>query len=182
MDGSTSGTSPASVSGGPDFHGLCSRSLVLKILTDWSGYVWPLAPLLHKKRFLRRVLQHEDERNPTFCALVLSTCAVTVTTLRRRCFLRYRHVTVDKCIGIIDRAQMLHPPVYSVDWCIACYNVASSLHALDGLAELRVYQAIKDAMAGVQWLLFCDEARDARSLHDQEILKRLYWLMSMWQL
>ncbi|KAG7131286.1 hypothetical protein HYQ45_010085 [Verticillium longisporum] len=175
--------SPTVVSGGLDFHGLCSRSLVLSILTDWSRFVWPLASLLHKKRFLRRVLQREDERNPTFCALVLSTCAVTVTTLRRNSFHKYRGVTVAKCIGLIEQGQMLQrPAAYTLDWCISCYNVASSLHALDGDAELRVYQAIKDAMAGVQWLLFCDGERETRSLHDQEMLKRLYWLMSMWQL
>ncbi|KAM0275144.1 hypothetical protein ACHAQH_007518 [Verticillium albo-atrum] len=175
--------SPTSVSGGHDFHGLCSRSLVLTILTDWSRFVWPLASLLHRKQFLHRVLQHEDETNPTFCALILSTCAVTVTTLRRRSFHKYRGVTVERCVGIIDQEKMLQrPAVYTLDWCISCYNVASSLHALDGFAELRVYQAIKDAMAGVQWLLFCDSARETRSLHDQEMLKRLYWLMSMWQL
>ncbi|KAH7116446.1 hypothetical protein EDB81DRAFT_819592 [Dactylonectria macrodidyma] len=175
--------SPVSVSGCHDFHGLCSRSLVLTILTDWSRFVWPLASLLHKKRFLQRLLQREDESNPTFCALVLSTCAVTVTTLRRRSFQKYRGVTVAKCVGIIDQEHMLQrPAAYTLDWCISCYNVASSLHALDGVAELRVYQAIKDAMAGVQWLLFCDGERETRSLHDQEMLKRLYWLMSMWQL
>ncbi|KAG7143157.1 hypothetical protein HYQ45_000624 [Verticillium longisporum] len=175
--------SPTVVSGGLEFHGLCSRSLVLSILTDWSRFAWPLASLLHKKRFLRRVLQREDERNSTFCALVLSTCAVTVTTLRRNSFHKYRGVTVAKCIGLIEQGQMLQrPAAYTLDWCISCYNVASSLHALDGEAELRVYQAIKDAMAGVQWLLFCDGERETRSLHDREMLKRLYWLMSMWQL
>ncbi|EGY22466.1 uncharacterized protein VDAG_03904 [Verticillium dahliae VdLs.17] len=175
--------SPTVVSGGLEFHGLCSRSLVLSILTDWSRFAWPLASLLHKKRFLRRVLQREDERNSTFCALVLSTCAVTVTTLRRNSFHKYRGVTIAKCIGLIEQGQMLQrPAAYTLDWCISCYNVASSLHALDGEAELRVYQAIKDAMAGVQWLLFCDGERETRSLHDREMLKRLYWLMSMWQL
>ncbi|KAG7147228.1 hypothetical protein HYQ46_003940 [Verticillium longisporum] len=78
--------------------------------------------------------------------------------------------------------MLQRPAAYTLDWCISCYNVASSLHALDGEAELRVYQAIKDAMAGVQWLLFCDGERETRSLHGREMLKRLYWLMSMWQL
>ncbi|KAM0324917.1 hypothetical protein ACHAQA_007883 [Verticillium albo-atrum] len=184
LEETTSQTSPASAPGGHDFYGLCSRAVVLTILTDWSRFVWPLASLLHKKRFLRRVLQHEDETNPIFRALVLSTCAVTVTTLRRRSAYKYRSVTVEKCVGLIDQDDMLRRPrdAYTPEWCLACYNVASSLHALDGLAELRVYQAIKDAMAGVQWLLFCDAARETRSLHDQEMLKRLYWIMSMWQL
>ncbi|KAM5347348.1 hypothetical protein ACJ41O_010353 [Fusarium nematophilum] len=152
----------------------------MTILTDWSRFVYPLAPLLHKKRFLQRILQHEDERNPTFCALVLSTCAVTVSTLRRRSFHNYPGVTVEKCVGIIDREQMLWPVSYTLDWCIARYNIASALNALYGLDDVRVYHGIKDAMAGVQWMLF--HSRETRSVHDQEMLKRLYWLIAMWQL
>ncbi|KXJ93602.1 hypothetical protein Micbo1qcDRAFT_183248 [Microdochium bolleyi] len=154
-----------------EFHGLCSRALILSILTDWASH-----------HFLHRLLSREDERNPVFCALVISTVAVTVTTLRRLSFQNYPHVTVHQCVAAIDRENMLQPRTYTVDWCISCYNIASSFHALDGQAELRQYQGIKDAITGVQWLLFCDPARDGMALHDREVLRRLYWLMTMWQL
>ncbi|UPL02196.1 hypothetical protein LCI18_013130 [Fusarium solani-melongenae] len=179
-DDQSSQASPDSRPGDSDFKGLCSRSLVLTILTDWSRFVYPLAPLLHRKKFLKRVLQHEDERNPTFCALVLATCAMTVSTLRRRSFYNYRSVTVDKCIDIIEREHMLLPVSYTPEWCLTRYNIASSLSALYGLDDMRVYQAIKDAMAGVQWFLFHEKGTE--SVHDQELVKRLYWLLGMWQL
>lgn len=179
-DNQSSHASPDSRLGDSDFKGLCSRSLVLTILTDWSRLVYPLAPLLHRKKFLKRVLQHEDERNPTFCALVLATCAMTVSTLRRRSFYNYRSVTIDKCIDIIERENLLWPVSYTAEWCLSRYNVASALSVLYGSDDIRVYQAIKDAMAGVQWLLFHGKATE--SVHDHELVKRLYWLLGMWQL
>ncbi|RSL93305.1 hypothetical protein CEP52_013348 [Fusarium oligoseptatum] len=172
--------SPDSRPGDLDFKGLCSRSVILTILTDWSRFVYPLAPLLHRKKFLKRFLQHEDERNPTFCALVLATCGMTVSTLRRRSFYHYRSVTVDKCIDIIERENLLWPISYTPEWCLSRYNVASALSALYGLDDMRVYRSIKEAMAGVQWLLFHEKGTE--SVHDQELMKRLYWLLGMWQL
>ncbi|RSL83228.1 hypothetical protein CEP51_004640 [Fusarium floridanum] len=172
--------SPDSRPGDLDFKGLCSRSVILTILTDWSRFVYPLAPLLHRKKFLKRFLQHEDEKNPTFCALVLATCGMTVSTLRRRSFYHYRSVTVDKCIDIIERENLLWPISYTPEWCLSRYNVASALSALYGLDDMRVYRSIKDAMAGVQWLLFHEKGTE--SVHDQELMKRLYWLLGMWQL
>lgn len=165
-----------------DFHNLWPRALVLDILTDWADQVYPLAPLLHRQTFLHRFLTREDEHSPVFCALVLSTCAVTISTLRRLSYQKYPNVTVLQCLDAIEQGSMLHPRKYTLDWCISCYNVASSFHALDGQEELRQYQMIKDAIAGAQWLLFCDPGRDAMSLHDREILRRLFWLMTMWQL
>ncbi|KAJ4307898.1 hypothetical protein N0V84_012426 [Fusarium piperis] len=179
-DNQSSQASPDSRPGDSDFKGLCSRSLILTILTDWSRFVYPLAPLLHRKKFLKRVLQHEDERNPTFCALILATCAMTVSTLRRRSFYNYRSVTIDKCIDIIEREHLLWPVSYTPEWCLSRYNIASALSVLYGLDDMRVYQAIKDAMAGVQWLLFHEKGTE--SVHDQELVKRLYWLLGMWQL
>ena len=172
--------SPASVSGDHGFPGLGSRSLVLRVLTDWARFIYPLAPIQHKKRFLHRILCNEHETDPVFRAVVLSTCAVTVTTLRRRSFHNYPAVTADICIGIIEQYQLLAPAEYTLDWCIARYNVASSLFAVGGVTEERIFRAIKDAMAGVQWLLYHDER--SRSVHDQEMLKRLHWLLGMWQL
>ena len=174
--------SPAVFSQNTAFHGLCPRALVLDILTDWADQVYPLAPLLHRQAFLHRFLAREDEHSPVFCALVLSTCAVTISTLRRLSYQKYPTVTVLQCLDAIEQGDMLCPRKYTLDWCISCYNVASSFHALDGQEELRQYQMIKDAIAGVQWLLFCDPGRDAMSLHDREILRRLFWLMTMWQL
>ncbi|KAH7033708.1 uncharacterized protein B0I36DRAFT_266925 [Microdochium trichocladiopsis] len=174
--------SPFVTDGDGDFHGVCSRSTILTILTDWADQVYPLAPLLHRQTFLHRLLSREDERNPVFCALVLSTCAVTVSTLRRLSFQKYPGVTVMRCVAAIDQAQMLQPRTYTLDWCICCYNVASSLSALDGPQFLRQYETIKDAIAGVQWLLFCEPRREVMALHDREISRRLFWLMTMWQL
>lgn len=87
---------------------------------------------------------------------------------------------MDKCIDIIEREHMLLPVSYTPEWCLTRYNVASALSALYGLDDMRVYQAIKDAMAGVQWLLFHEKGTE--SVHDQELVKRLYWLLGMWQL
>jgi len=105
-----------------------------------------------------------------------------MSTLRRRSFHTHRGLTFQGCIEAIHRDKLLEDASYSLDWCIASYNVASTLNVMHGHDDRRVYRAIKDAMAGVQWNLFRQNQRDGRSVHDEEMLKRLYWLIAMWQM
>lgn len=151
----------------------------MTILTDWSRHVYPLAPLQHKKTFLNRLLRRDDLTDPEFAAVVLSTCAVTVSTLRRRSFHNYPSVTVEACVEAIERERMLSPHGYSLGWSISNYNIACSIRA-NSVEDIHVYRHLKDAMAGVQWLVFHDKG--TKTLHDEEITKRLYWFVAAWQL
>lgn len=114
-----------------------------------------------------------------FAAMVISVCSVTVSTLRRRSFEEYPQITVDRCISIIEDNKLLEFQKYTVDWCIAWYHIASALQVNLGPENHRVYRAIREAMASVNYLLCFKEVEQTRQ--DREILKRLYWLLYMWQ-
>ena len=90
-------------------------------------------------------------------------------------------MTVGKCNAIIEEQELLlrQPHPYSLDWCIAWYHIASALQIKLGLDDVRVYRAIKEAMTSVNYLL-CFQG-DQQTSQDKELLKRLYWLLYMWQ-
>lgn len=160
---------------------LAPLAIVHRILHDWFKYVHPLAPILHRQHLFQRIKDQDQDADPVFAAMVISVCSVTVSTLRRRSFEEYPSVTVGKCNAIIEEQELLlrQPHPYSLDWCIAWYHIASALQIKLGLDDVRVYRAIKEAMTSVNYLL-CFQG-DQQTSQDKELLKRLYWLLYMWQ-
>lgn len=77
---------------------------------------------------------------------------------------------------MIQHHHLLVTDKCTIDWCIAKYNVAWAL-IVDGhqCSDFRGFHAIKDSMAGTQWLMA--NGLDEMSVHDREILKRLYCLL-----
>ncbi|KAG9251097.1 uncharacterized protein F5Z01DRAFT_332124 [Emericellopsis atlantica] len=153
--------------------------LILELLDDWFRFVHPLAPILHRQHLLHRLHSEESENDQVFAALVISVCAVTISTLRRKSFESYPGITFDKCIEIIEQGNLLQSQPISLDYCIAWYHVASAVEVDAGTGNYRSYRAIREAMTGVDWLLCY--AGDEQPAPDKERLKRLYWLLFMWQ-
>ncbi|KAI6778172.1 uncharacterized protein J7T54_002707 [Emericellopsis cladophorae] len=153
--------------------------LILELLDDWFRFVHPLAPILHRQHLLHRLHSEESENDQVFAALVISVCAVTISTLRRKSFESYPGITFDKCIEIIEQGNLLQSQPISLDYCIAWYHIASAVEVDAGTGSYRSYRAIREAMTGVDWLLCY--AGDEQPAPDKERLKRLYWLLFMWQ-
>ena len=158
---------------------LGSLELVLSLLDDWFRFVHPLCPVLHRQQLLQRLQDHGTEDDPVFGALIVSTCAVTLSTLRRKSFETYPSITVDKCLRIIEDGNLLQAQPLSIDLCIAWYNIASAIIVDSGQGNYRSYRAIREAMTGVDWLL--GHRGEEQSFQNREFLKRLYWLLYMWQ-
>ncbi|KAG7049972.1 c6 zinc finger domain containing protein [Colletotrichum scovillei] len=117
------------------------EDLIQRMLHDWFEKVHALAPVLHRRRFLHRLKAGETNSDRTFCALVVSVCAATVATLRRA---DYSPVTVELCLDFIEEQHLLdhglRKPVYSLDWCVAMYNIGTSASSMneDGLGDMVV--------------------------------------------
>ncbi|KAH6638516.1 hypothetical protein BKA67DRAFT_142907 [Truncatella angustata] len=152
------------------------KTLLLQILDDWFKFMHPLIPLLHRRWFLSRIQSDEADRDPIFVALVLSVCAATNMTLRESASERYGKATALRCLHLIKHHNLLVIDECTLDWCIAQYNVAwTLLRDKYVCADFPLFHAIKESMAGVQWLMA--HKLDELSLHDKEISKRLYCIL-----
>ncbi|KAF3805678.1 hypothetical protein GCG54_00005040 [Colletotrichum gloeosporioides] len=154
------------------------EALVHRILHDWFEKVHSLAPVLHRRRFMHRLKAGEAASDRTFCALVVSVCAATVATLRRA---DYHPVTVEGCLDFIEDHHLLNhgirKPAYSLDWCIAMYNIGTSASSMNenGLGDMGSFHGMSEAAAGARFLAYYRMAD--LDMSEQQLLKRLFWLI-----
>ncbi|GKT54597.1 LOW QUALITY PROTEIN: C6 zinc finger domain containing protein [Colletotrichum tofieldiae] len=152
--------------------------LVHRMLGDWFEKVHALAPVLHRRRLMYRLKTGEANTDRTFCALVVSVCAATVATLRRA---DYSPVTVERCIDFIEEHHLLdhglRQPSYSLDWCIAMYNIGTSASSMNenGLGDMGSFHGMSEAAAGTRFLAYYRMAD--LDMSQQQLLKRLFWLI-----
>jgi hypothetical protein len=127
---------------------------------------------------LDRITQAQTANNgtdPSFLILVASLCAAVVASLRRRRGL-YGTVTVDgsfdmaERLGLWDRNRRI-----SLDWVLGMYNFSSAMHHEHGVGSPLAHRLSAEAAMGVKYLLYHDS--EQMSFLDQQILKRLYWLV-----
>lgn len=113
--------------------------------------------------------------DPLFLILVASLCAAVVASLRRRRGL-YDAVTVDGCFDIAERLGLWnrHRRI-TLDWVLAMYNFSSATHHEHGIGYPLAHRLSAETAMGVKFLLYHDFR--TMSLLDQQILKRLYWLV-----
>ncbi|TDZ37474.1 hypothetical protein C8035_v007831 [Colletotrichum spinosum] len=154
------------------------EALVTRILDDWFEKVHSLAPVLHRRRFMHRLGTGEAAADRTFCALVVSVCAATVATLRRA---DYSPVTVESCLDFVEEHHLLEhgirKPAYSLDWCIAMYNIGTSASSMNenGLGDQGSFHGMSEAAAGARFLAYYRMAD--LDMSEQQLLKRLFWLI-----
>lgn len=150
--------------------------LVLRqAIDDWFELVHPVAPLLHRDSFLRRLLDPSCAQDTDFLSLVVSVCAATVSTLRRRTAPYSGIITVEKCFQIlstIDSARGDLP--ISLIRCQAKYNLACSLTQERGMDD-RTTQLLFAEVTSMVGILLHYEI-DSASTMDRELTRRLHWL------
>ncbi|KAM0273539.1 hypothetical protein ACHAQH_008288 [Verticillium albo-atrum] len=156
-----------------------SEATILRLLNDWFERVHALAPVLVRRRFMRRVQSREADHNATFCGLVISVCVATSATLRRE---DYGDATAERGAAFIQHHRLLdhdssNENAYTLDWCIAMYNLgtAAGSIAATGLKSTSSYHTISMSAAGVRYLAYyCIKELD---FVEQQQVKRLFWLI-----
>jgi hypothetical protein len=92
----------------------------------------------------------------------------------------YGPLTPQRCVQFVDEHQLLYRrlagPDYTLDWCVAMYNIGASIGSYDeaGISGTRCFHALSSAAAGVRFMLH-DYIQD--NLVEQQLLKRLFWLL-----
>lgn len=152
---------------------------VLERMTeDWFERSHAIAPILFRRRYLRRLRSGVADVDPTFCGLVISVCAATLSTLQRE---DYAPITLSRCISFIDDYRLLPcgiaRPNYTVEWCAAMYNMGVAIAALSpiGAVELRSFHALSESTAAVRFIIYYRMAE--LDIVEQELVKRLFWLL-----
>ena len=167
-------------SGHSDFpHPFAPQEAVSLAIEDWFEKIHPVAPILARRRFLRRYKEGEAARNPIFCGLVVSICAATAATLPRE---HYGPITVTSSVDFIERNQLLaggffQGPSSTLDWCISMYNLGTALGSVSGadMSDKRSYHKLSEATMGTRYLAYyCMPQLD---YVEQQLTRRLFSLL-----
>lgn len=149
--------------------------VIEQVINDWFDLVHPVAPILHRNSFLRLLRDSGEAQNDEFVCLVISICAATVATLRRKASMYATSITVDKCYGLISSATISRSlGVVSLRQCQIKYNMANSLGTEYGMDSSDSQLLFGEALSMTGYMLHY-RMQDL-SLRDQELLKRLFWL------
>ncbi|KAH7401261.1 hypothetical protein BKA66DRAFT_436419 [Pyrenochaeta sp. MPI-SDFR-AT-0127] len=153
-------------------------AIIHQIINDWFDWIHPVAPILHRGLFFQRLAglqQPSDGNNPSLLLLVVSVCAATVASLRRRRYL-YAAVTVDGCLELAERLKMWSPnSIITLERALSVYNFSCAVHHEHGIDSPLSHRLSGEASISVNFLFH--QAIDSMSFMEQQILKRLYWLI-----
>jgi hypothetical protein len=146
------------------------------IFDDWFNWIHPVAPILHRTLFMRQIQgDHTPDAHvsESFLLLVASICAATYSSLpRRRHF--YGTVTVARCLELAERFSIWSSsqPI-TLERALIMYNF--SVHNAQSIDSSLTFRLTGEASVCVKYLL--QYKLDSMTFMDQQILKRLYWLV-----
>jgi hypothetical protein len=168
-----SSASPASSSGNL-LELLAPIPVIRLIIRDWFELIHSVCPALHRTDFLRRL--QDSSSDAAFSAVVVSVCAATVASLKRKSSTDYETVTVDKCLMVIDRSGIwgARRPL-TLERCQTMYNLAVAVWAEHGTDDADAFRFLAEALAGVKYLINYELAN--MPFASQQLLKRLHWLL-----
>lgn len=155
-----------------------SADTIYGLLKEWFDKIHPIAPILLRRRFFRRLKNGEADSDPVFCALVVSVCCARLATLPLD---NQTSLSVPSCLEFIEKNKLLAFDLgevnYTPEWCIAMYNIGVAINATSsqGLSDVHGFHAVSQSSAATTYLLYYS----LRSLShiDQQLLKRLFWLL-----
>lgn len=159
----------------PVLEDIAPRPVLEELLSDWFEFIHPLAAVLHHDSLFEQ-LNNVQSHGVDFVALIASICAATVATLRRRSSDHAPVVTVDRCealINSIDKHRSITPLTHTK--CVTAYNLAVALSTLRGMDHPSAYIEMSKTIAMTSHIIHYD--LPSLPVLEQELTKRLYWLL-----
>jgi hypothetical protein len=151
-------------------------SLIKQIIDDWFELIHSVAPILHRGQFLGRLESGATLRDLEFCGLVVSVCAATVVSLKRRSYAQYGSVTLERCLKVVKDNRLLEgKDTFTLEWCQAKYNFCSATAAERGVDDPSGIRFMSEAATGVKYLIYYEISE--MPILSQQLLKRLYWML-----
>ncbi|CAO2652342.1 Nn.00g006250.m01.CDS01 [Neocucurbitaria sp. VM-36] len=152
--------------------------ILQQIISDWFDWIHPVAPILHRSLFTQRIVNFESlsgASSSSFLLLVASICAATTASLRRRRHL-YTGVTTEGCLELADRFKLWSSTSdITLERTLTLYNFSSAVHHEYGIDSPLTHRTIGEASISVKYMIH--QHLDQMSFMDQQILKRVYWLI-----
>ncbi|RDW75431.1 hypothetical protein BP6252_06573 [Coleophoma cylindrospora] len=168
--GDTASPVPVPLSG---IHRLAPSYVVEQIIHSWFDLIHSVAPIFHRGIFLTRLASGEADQDGVFAALVVSVCAATISSLRRKSYKDYGTLTPERCWDVAE--EIIHQrrkEPFTLEWCQMKYNLGSSQYITE---DDQHFRNLCEAAAGVKFLIHYRMA--SMPLVSQQLLKRLYWLI-----
>jgi hypothetical protein len=154
-------------------HRLAPPHVVEQIVNSWFDLIHSVAPIFYRRSFLTMMKADEAAQDGTFAALVVSVCAATIASLRRKSSQDYGTLTPERCWEVIEEMNLhRYREPYTLEWCQMKYNIGSSQYLID---DAQSFRNLSEATAGVKYLIHYEMS--SMALVSQELLKRLYWLL-----
>lgn len=147
-----------------------------QIVQDWFELVHSVAPILHRGHFLKRLADGDATRDYEFLDLVISICAATIASLRRKSSTYDRVITVESCYNAIEQNRVhRRNKAITLEWCQTKYNLGVALWPKYGIDGCVPFLLLSEATAGVKYLLYHELGH--MNFMSQQLLKRFYWLV-----
>ncbi|PSN59656.1 hypothetical protein BS50DRAFT_508056 [Corynespora cassiicola Philippines] len=150
--------------------------ILQQIISDWFGWIHPVAPIFQHDQIMDQIRRSAmNNSDSSFIILVSSICAATIASLRRRRGL-YGTVTVEHCLDLAERLGLWSRknPI-TLEGALAMYNFSSATHHEHGFDSPCAHRFSAGASIGVKYLIYHE--LEKMSFINQQILKRLYWLL-----
>lgn len=146
------------------------------MIHDWFDLIHSVCPIFHRGIFLTRLASGEAAQDGIFAALVISVCAATSASLKRKSSKDYGIVTVQRCVDAVEEIerQAGRFPL-SLEWCQLKYHLSVSLGSEKSLDDADSFRLLAESVAGVKYLVYY-RMQDMDTV-SQQLLKRLYWLL-----
>lgn len=161
---------------GLSLHHLAPVSVVRQVLEDWFNLIHPVAPILHRATFLDRFDNLNVSRDSEFTKLVISVCAAAVSTLRRRTMTYAPSLTVERCQQLIDAHEHSSDRFnVTLERCQWKYNICSALLHYRGFDSAIIQLLTSEVTSMLAHLVHY--RLSSMSVLEQELTKRLYWLL-----
>lgn len=151
--------------------------VVEQIIDDWFKFIHPVAPLFRRAQITEMIQASYRDVAPEASRflLVASICAATCASLPRR---RHNHgaVTVESCLELTDRLKFWSTasPI-TLDRALTVYNFQCAVACVQGIDAPLTSRLCGESSVGVKHLV--QNELDCMTFGDQQVLKRLYWLV-----
>lgn len=161
-----------------DLSVIAHNDTIDQVITDWFDWLHPVAPILHRGIFLQRVYGSSDlkpDRSVALLLLLASIGAATVASLRRRRPM-YGALTVNSCLELAERFNLWSlASNLTLDRALTLYNLSTAVIHEFGIDFPLAHRLLSESSATVKYLLHYKI--NEMSFMDQQLLKRLYWLI-----
>lgn len=150
--------------------------IIRQIIDDWFSLVHSVCPIFHRAIFINRLESGEAAHDGIFAALVVSVCAATITSLKRKSSIDYGILTIERCFEVAEQIEsQIGKQPYTLEWCQMKYHLGIAIAHAKSFDDADSFRQLAESANGVKYMTFY--TMQNMSTVSQQLLKRLFWLL-----